>query len=260
MCMIWKLSKDQKADWPKHLPELVHAYNSTRLAITGYSPHYLMFWHWPHLPIDFYFPMVRGSQKYQHVDHYIAELCERLWEAFKEAQVWSTSKVEREKWYYNRKAKAISLEPDDLVLAKSAAYRGRRKVKDQWEEEPYKVECHIAEGVPSYLMKNQWTGCSWVHHPNWLFFIAPTEVTHLCTVVQAKQARCTTTTLEEQTQKSEAEEVPQSASCLLPAQHQTGETPLRWVKRRFHAFIWMFPRASLIDKGWKVQCRGIRGA
>ena len=26
--MIGKLGKDQKADWPKHLPELVHAYNS----------------------------------------------------------------------------------------------------------------------------------------------------------------------------------------------------------------------------------------
>ena len=43
MWMIGKLSKDQKADWPKHLPELVHAYNSMRLAITGYSLHYLMF-------------------------------------------------------------------------------------------------------------------------------------------------------------------------------------------------------------------------
>ena len=43
MQMIGKLGRDQKADWPKHLPELVHAYSSTRLAITGYSPHYLMF-------------------------------------------------------------------------------------------------------------------------------------------------------------------------------------------------------------------------
>ena len=40
MCMIGKLGRDQKVDWPKHLPALMHVYNSTRLAITGYSPHY----------------------------------------------------------------------------------------------------------------------------------------------------------------------------------------------------------------------------
>ena len=68
-------------------------------------------------------------------------------------------------------------------------------------------------------------------------------------VVQAKQARCTTTTLEEQTQKSETEEVPQSESCPLAAQHQAGETPLEWVNRRLWAFSEMFPRASLTDKG-----------
>ena len=48
MHMIGKLNKDQEEDWSKHLPELVHAYNSMRLAITGYSPHYLMFGCWPH--------------------------------------------------------------------------------------------------------------------------------------------------------------------------------------------------------------------
>ena len=63
ICMIGKLSKDQKADWPKHLPELVHAYNSMRLAITGYSLHYLMFWLQLCLPINFYFPMIRGMKK-----------------------------------------------------------------------------------------------------------------------------------------------------------------------------------------------------
>ena len=35
MWMIGKLGKDQKADSPKHLPELVYAYNSMRLAVTG---------------------------------------------------------------------------------------------------------------------------------------------------------------------------------------------------------------------------------
>ena len=42
------------------------------------------------LPIDFYFLTIRGMKKHQCVDHYIAELCEQLWKAFKEVQVQST--------------------------------------------------------------------------------------------------------------------------------------------------------------------------
>ena len=63
--------------------------------------------------------------------------------------------AERQKWYYDRKANAVSLEPGGLVLAKADAYRGRRKVKDHWEEEPYDVEHQVAEGIPSYLVRNQ---------------------------------------------------------------------------------------------------------
>ena len=62
MCMIGKLSKDWKADWLNHLSKLVHPYNSTRSAITRYSPHYLIFRHWPHLTIDFYFPMIGDTK------------------------------------------------------------------------------------------------------------------------------------------------------------------------------------------------------
>ena len=130
MYIIGKLSKDLKVYWPKHLPKLVHAYNSMRSAITRYILHYLLLRHQPHIPIDFYLSTVRGTQKYQCVDHYITKLCKRLWEAFKEAQVQSMSEVERQKWHYDRKANAVSLEPGDLVLAKANAYRGRRKVKD----------------------------------------------------------------------------------------------------------------------------------
>ena len=160
MCMIGNLGRDWKVDWPKHLPELVHTYNSMRLAITGYSPPYLMFRHQLHIPIDFYFLTVRGMEKHWHVDCYIVRLCEQLQEALKEVQVQSTSEAERQKQYYDRKANAISLEKDDLVLAKADAYRGKRKVKDQWEEEPYEVEHQVAEEVPSYLVKTQQTGCS----------------------------------------------------------------------------------------------------
>ena len=103
--------------------------------------------------------MIRGMKKHQCVDYYIAKLYEQMQEAFKEAQAQSMSEAERQKWYYDRKANAISLEPSNLVLAKANAYKGKRKVKDWWEEEMYEVEHHVTDGIPSYLVKNQQTGC-----------------------------------------------------------------------------------------------------
>ena len=137
--------------------------------------------------------------------------------AFKEVQVQSTLQAERQKQYYDRKANAFFLETGDLVLAKAEAYKGKRKVKDWWEEELYEVEHHVAEGVPSYLMYNQEMGCSWVLHQNWLFLIVPAKGTPLCMVVQPKQPQYTPITLEEQTpERSETEEVLRSVNCLPP--------------------------------------------
>ena len=41
--MIGKLEDKHNGQWPRHLSKLTHAYNSTRSAITSYSPHFLMF-------------------------------------------------------------------------------------------------------------------------------------------------------------------------------------------------------------------------
>ena len=53
--MIGKLASDKKVQWELHLSELLQVYNSTRSAITSYSPHYLMFGRHPCLPVDFTF-------------------------------------------------------------------------------------------------------------------------------------------------------------------------------------------------------------
>ena len=122
-----------------------------------------------------------STEKCQCVDHYIDDLYEGMHKAFKEAQVQSSSEAERQRQYHDCKANAILLEPGDLVLAKANAYKWRRKVKDWWEEEPYEVECQIAEGVPSYLMKNKQTGCLQVLHQNQLLLITPIMGAPLCT-------------------------------------------------------------------------------
>ena len=86
MQMIGKTSEDQKADWPNHLLEMVQAYNSTRSAVTGYSPHYLMFRQWLRIPVDFYFPTVRGAERHRCVNEYVTNLQDYLRDACKDVQ------------------------------------------------------------------------------------------------------------------------------------------------------------------------------
>ena len=80
MHMIGKLEEDKKADWPSHLAEIVHAYNATESAVTGYSPHYLMFGRWPRLLVNYVFPTVGSNEapmreaSARNVDVYVASV------------------------------------------------------------------------------------------------------------------------------------------------------------------------------------------
>ena len=109
MHMIGKLGEDKKADWPSHLAEIAHAYNVTQSAVTGYSPHYLMFGRWPRLPVDFIFPTIGSNEgpmreaSARSVDMYIASVRDRLRSALQEVQAQSTAEACQQKWYYDRK-------------------------------------------------------------------------------------------------------------------------------------------------------------
>ena len=85
--MIGKLTMDKKVQWEQHLPELLQAYNSVRSAVTGYSPHYLMFGRCPHLPVDFYF-LARGTHVHsRHVPTYVEEVRRHFKEAYAEVHL-----------------------------------------------------------------------------------------------------------------------------------------------------------------------------
>ena len=159
--MIGKLGEDKKADWPSHLAEIAHAYNATQSAVTGYSPHYLMFGQWPRLPVDFVFPTVGSSEaptreaSTRKVDTYIASVRNRLRSALREAQVQLTAEACQQKQYYDRKVGAVNLKLGNLILVKADAWKGKREIKDQWDEETWEVSCQIAADVPSYEVMNQ---------------------------------------------------------------------------------------------------------
>ena len=72
--MIGKLSHNKKAQWEQHLLELLQAYNSTWSVVTSYSLHYLMFGRHPHLPVDYYFPMVSAYKCSHCMPAYVMEV------------------------------------------------------------------------------------------------------------------------------------------------------------------------------------------
>ena len=130
-----------------------------------------MFGQWPILLVDFVFPTV-GSNKApmreastKCVDMYIAPIWDRLRTALWEVQAQSTAEACRQKWYYNRKIGTVNLKPGDLILVKVDAWKGKRKIKDRWEEETWEVVHQIAADIPSYKVTNQ-CGRSRVLHRN----------------------------------------------------------------------------------------------
>ena len=75
-------------------------------------------------------------------------------EAYTEAQHQSNSEADRQKRNYDRATSTVQLMPGDTVLKKANAFQGKRKVKDRWSEVEYEVICQVANGVPSYKIKD----------------------------------------------------------------------------------------------------------
>ena len=89
------------------------------------------------------------------MDTYVASVRDQLRSALREAQAQSTTEARRQKQYYDRKIGTVNLKPGDQVLMKADAWKGKRKIKDRWDEETWEVSRQITADVPSYEVTNQ---------------------------------------------------------------------------------------------------------
>ena len=260
MCMIGKLGEDKKADWPSHLAEIVHAYNATWSAVTGYSPHYLMFGWRPRLLVDFVFPTIDSSKapmreaSARKVDTYVASVRDRLRSTLQEAQAQLTAEAHRQKRYYDEKVGTVNLKPGNLVLVKVDALKGKRKIKDRWDEETCEVSWQIVTDVPSYKVMNQ-HGWSQVLHQNWLLLI-PSEVgVPLCMGNHHTQYRCTSPTPRKTTSLGGDEVMmPQEQNGKVDTQWPTRRASQGWKNGKLQLGLWTSTGASSED-GWRPQVR-----
>ena len=155
--MIGKLGEDEKARWSEHLPELLSAYNTMCSAVTGYSPHYLLFGRWPRIPVDFQFPTHGDPPHTASMAQLVATMQERLEEAFEVARQLTCEEAARQHRYYDKTAGAISLQPGDVVMVRTDWFVGKRRVKDRWEEGGYVIVSQL-EDWPVYKVRCPPTG------------------------------------------------------------------------------------------------------
>ena len=148
--MLGKLTKDKKAQWEKHLPEVLQAYNSTQLVVTGYSLHYLIFGRHLRLPINFYFPTWGAFEHSRHVPEYVDKIRCHFKEAYTEAHIQTNLEADRQKQNYDKATSTVQLVLGNAVLLKQDAFQGKRKMKDRWGDEEYEVVRQVTPDVPTY--------------------------------------------------------------------------------------------------------------
>ena len=72
-----------------------------------------------------------------------------------EAQAQSMAEAQIQKEYYDWKIGTIGLKPGDLFLVKADAFKGKRKIKDRWEDKPHEVVHQTVTDIPSYEVIDQ---------------------------------------------------------------------------------------------------------
>ena len=167
--MLGTLTPEQKKDWKSHVPAMVHAYNCTKNAATGFSPYYLLFGREPRLPVDVEFGLQRGNQRGPLGEsNYVSQLRRRLKFAHNKAKQIASKQQARHKGLYDRKCRGATLDVGDLVLVKQTARKGRHKIQDRWEEDEYQVVDQPKPGIPVYVVKSIAGGRPRVLHRNLL--------------------------------------------------------------------------------------------
>ena len=188
------------------------------------------------------------------VDMYVASVRDRLRSVLWEVQAQSTAEACQQKWYYDRKIGTVNLKPGDLVLVKVDAWKGKRKIKDRWEEETWEVMHQIMADIPSCKVANQhrW---SWVLHQNQLLLIASEVGVPLCMGSCHTQARCTSPTpCKTISVRGDEMRVSQEKSGKAVTQWPTSKASLGWKNGKLLLLPWMSTGASMED-GWRPQVK-----
>jgi transposase InsO family protein len=151
LTMLGCLEEDKKRTWKDHLSTVVHAYNCTRHASTGFSPYQLLFGRTPKLPVDVRLGLEIGSSVEVKTE-FVSTLQESLRNAWSTAAKLQMEASQDQKRSYDRKQKGFALQVGDTVLVRQVGFQGPHKLANRWEKEPYEVVSRPDPSGPVYVV------------------------------------------------------------------------------------------------------------
>ena len=144
--------------------------------------------------------------------------------------------------------------PGDTVLKKADTFQRKRKVKDRWSEVEYEVIRQVANGMPSYKIKDP-SGNLQVAHRNRLFLwaIPRGEVMPLNKSENADINMSTRSTLAELTPFEVENDLPKEQMRRCLTQHLASHVPLGWVDGVLRPLPMVVHRTALYEPGSRMK-------
>ena len=153
--MLGTLDTEEKKDWKQYVAPLVHAYNCIKHESTGFAPYLLLFGREPKLPIDVAFGIAKDDSNNQAYTEYVTDLQNRIKETFEVVNRNAAKAREKQKAYYDIKARAAKLEQGDRVLVEILAFDGKHKIADKWSEDVFIVIDQPNTEIPTYRIRRE---------------------------------------------------------------------------------------------------------
>ena len=135
--LLRMLSKEQKAEWPVHLPSLVFTYNVTPHSTTGFQPYQLMFGHKAPAPCDNWLGLGKSDdRKSVSKTQWVDQMVEKLLVANRRAM--KNIKAAAAKNKRTARGSDIDIPPGNLVLLRDHP-EGRNRIQDHYKSDLFKV-------------------------------------------------------------------------------------------------------------------------
>ena len=150
--MLAKMVDSSHRDWDTKIPSILSAYRTAKNETTKFSPFFIIYGRDPVLPMD-----TLLAPKYKHQgEEYVPTMLENLHGAYHQVRHNLERGHDRNKAYYDRKAKPVNLKVGDMVYFRDPSEATQSsKLSSQWQ--PFYRVIKALSDV-TFVIKNQLSG------------------------------------------------------------------------------------------------------